>query len=181
MRSETYLERLRRVWSRRLVIAAVCMVAALGAAFLINMPVNLMATPALPALPTPPAVVLLNLTPPAHPSSEGSQPVAAPPAASQPAASQPAASQPAASQPAAAGDYLIAVGLFADGARADRLVEELTQAGLPAGQRPVQLRRQRVQQVVLGPFANRSDAVESLNRLRQLGGHDDASLVVTSY
>ena len=58
-----------------------------------------------------------------------------------------------------------------------RNVRELTQAGLPAGQRLVQFRGQSLQQVVLGPFANRSDAVANMNRLRGLGGHDDARVI----
>jgi len=82
-------------------------------------------------------------------------------------------------QAVASGDYLVAVGLFASHERAGRLVETLTQAGLPAVQRPLQLRTQLLQQVVLGPFALRSDAVADLDRLRKLGGYDDANVIDT--
>ena len=153
LRSETYLERLTRVWTRRLAWAAVCLVALIGAALIANALANMLASPQLPALPKAPAAVVLSLTPPAPPSLETFQ-------------------------PAAAGDYyLVAVGLFANADGADRVVRDLTQAGLHAGQRPVQFRGQSLQQVVLGPFANRSDAVDNMNRLRQLGAHDDARVV----
>ena len=77
----------------------------------------------------------------------------------------------------ATGDYLVAVGLFADLNRADWLVQELTFAGLPASQRPFPFRGRDLQQVVLGPFASRSDAVAGLRRLQQLGGYDDANVM----
>jgi cell division septation protein DedD len=101
-------------------------------------------------------------------------PDVAPPAAPLPDAP---ASVSAAPSVADAGDYLVAVGLFASRDRADQLVDTLTQAGLPAMQRPFQLRRQQVQQIVLGPFFSRSDAVADLRRLQQLGGYDDATVI----
>lgn len=156
LRSETYLQRLTRVWAKRVAIAVVSIAAlsaaVVGASLVSNRLSNVMSPPALPALPGRPALAVLNLVPPASPSVEPS-PVTA------------------------AGDYVIAVGLFADRSRADRLVEQLMLAGLRATQRPSQLGSQRVQQVVLGPFANRSDAVADLTRLRLLGGHDDANVV----
>ncbi len=72
---------------------------------------------------------------------------------------------------------LVAVGLFASRDRADQLVDVLTQAGLPAMQRGFQLRRRHVQQIVLGPYFNRSDAVADLRRVQQLGGYDDATVI----
>ena len=69
------------------------------------------------------------------------------------------------------------MGLFANTGGADEVVRELTQAGLAAGQRLVQLRGRSLQQVVLGPFANRSDAVDHMDRLRRLGAHDDARVI----
>ena len=93
----------------------------------------------------------------------------------------PVPSRPAASEPVAAREFLVAVGLFADGARADLLVQQLTQAGLRAAKRPSRLGNQRVQQVLLGPFATRAAAEAELNRLRLLGGHADANVVPISY
>lgn len=160
LRSETYLARLRRVWTRRLAIAAVGVASlsavVLGASLLPGLLANVTASPDLPALPSPPAAAVPALVPPALPATEPTQ----------------------ASQPTAAGDYLIVVGLFAERTGADRLVAELIQAGLPAMQRPFQLRNQRVQQVVLGPFTKRADVMENMRRLRQLGAHDDANVVV---
>jgi hypothetical protein len=46
-------------------------------------------------------------------------------------------------------------------------------------QRPVQLRGQQVQQIMLGPFLNRSDAVADLRRLQELSGFDDARVVAS--
>ena len=77
-------------------------------------------------------------------------------------------------------EYLVAVGLFASRERADQLVDALTQAGLPAMQRPLQLRQREMQQIVLGPFFSRSDAVADLRRLQALGGYDDARVIVAS-
>jgi cell division septation protein DedD len=101
------------------------------------------------------------------------------PAVALPAAPLPEAPAPVSAAPsvADAGDYLVAVGLFASRDRADQLVDTLTQAGLPAMQRPFQLRRQQVQQIVLGPFFSRSDAVAYLRRLQELGGYADANVI----
>ena len=77
------------------------------------------------------------------------------------------------------GEYLVAVGLFSSRDRADQVVEALTQAGLPAMERPFQLRVREVQQIVIGPFFSRSDAVAALRRLQALGGYDDARVIDT--
>jgi type II secretory pathway predicted ATPase ExeA len=161
LRSETYMKRLGRVWAKRIAIAAVCVVAlnvaVLGASRLSNNLTGLITKPlALPELPAQPTLAVPSIVPPAAPPIEAPQAVVS-------------------------GEYLVAVGLFASRERADRLVQELTQAGLGACQRPFQLRGQSVQQVVLGPFAKRSDAVADLQRLRQRGGHDDAQLSTLSW
>jgi cell division septation protein DedD len=77
-------------------------------------------------------------------------------------------------------EYLVSVGLFASRERADQLVDALTQAGLPALQRSVQLRGKEVQQIALGPYFSRTDAVTDLRRLLDLGGYDDAQVVDSS-
>ncbi|MDP1572214.1 MAG: AAA family ATPase [Vicinamibacterales bacterium] len=150
--------RLARLWTRPLSIAAVA-IAALGAAgvgatYVRAEVSSMLTTPAwLPALPAPPALDIGRVEPPAPPPAEPLQ------------------------QAVSGGEYLISVGLFASRAHADRLVDELTQAGLPASQRPFQLRTRQVQQVVLGPFSSHPDAVADLQRLRALGGFDDANVL----
>jgi hypothetical protein len=158
LRSETYMQRLGRVWSKRVGIAAACVlalnVAVVGATSISNKLTGLiMAAPVLPEPPDRPALAVPSIVLPAAPAIEAAQAVVS-------------------------GEYLVVVGLFASAERADRLVLELTQAGLRACQRPFQLRTQRVQQVVLGPFGNRADALAALQRLRSRGGHDDAQVVV---
>jgi type II secretory pathway predicted ATPase ExeA len=74
-------------------------------------------------------------------------------------------------------NYGVAVGLFFDGARADAVVDALTKEGLPAMQRPLTLRGQPMQQIMLGPFFTRADALADMQRLKKLGGYDDASVV----
>lgn len=74
-------------------------------------------------------------------------------------------------------EWLVAVGLFGDRDRADRLVDTLTQAGLPAMQRLVTRRGEPLQQIVLGPFFSRADASADLRRLQQYGGFADAAVV----
>jgi len=159
---ETYIHRLARRWAKWAAIAVAC-TAMLGAAGFVasRLPAQLSAmTP--PTLPAAPAFAVPGL-----------------PAVAVPPAEAPAPSAETSAPAVAAGDYLVAVGLFADLNRADWLVQELTLAGLPATQRPFRFRGREVQQVVLGPFASRSDAVAGLSRLRQLGGYDDANVVNT--
>ena len=56
----------------------------------------------------------------------------------------------------------------------------LTEAGLPAMQRAQQFRQRPTQQIVLGPFFSRADAVADLRRLQALGGYDDARVVTNT-
>jgi cell division septation protein DedD len=148
------------VWARRVAVAGACVVAinvVVEGGYQLSTRLNglLSEAPALPPLPAQPTVATTSLMSPAAAPSESAQVVAS-------------------------GDYLVAVGMFASRERADRLVQELTQAGLPACQQPFELRARPVQQVVLGPFARREDAAESLQRLRQLGGYDDAHVSAVS-
>ena len=168
LRPETYMQRMARVWARRIATAAVCFAAlTAGIAALSIVPetlAGLSETPAiLPEVPATPTLVIAGLEPPTQPSAAEALPAEMPPAVALPTQ--------------ASGRYLVSVGLFASRDRADRLVQVLSQAGLTAAQRPFQLRRQAVQQVVLGPFADRSDAVAELGRLRRLGGYNDANVV----
>jgi type II secretory pathway predicted ATPase ExeA/cell division septation protein DedD len=171
VRSETYMQRFLRVWAKRAALAvaalAVANVALVGASLLPAMltPTQMPDTPKAPEK-TVPGIALPATTPVQSPAS------AAPVAAASVIA---AASAGAAA--AVPGDYLVAVGLFASRERADHLVDALTHAGLPAMQRPSRLRRRDVQQVVLGPFFSRADAVADLRRLQALGGYEDASVI----
>ena len=115
-------------------------------------------------------------------------PVALPAPPDAPAPAMPAVALPLTGAPASVGgapfvaesrDYLVVVGWFASRERADQLVDTLTQAGLPAMQRSFQLSQQQVQQIVLGPFFRRAEAVAGLRRLQALGGYDDASVIDT--
>ncbi len=155
-RPETYMQKGWRTWAKRAAIAVVALmtvVAALAGASL------LAGTETAPVLPTFPEA-----------------PVAETPATAAPVTEVPVTSDSV----AVSANYLVAVGLFASPARADQLVDTLTQAGLPAMQRPFQMRRQEVQQIVLGPFFSRADADADLQRLKALGGYDDATVVDSS-
>lgn len=77
----------------------------------------------------------------------------------------------------AAADYLVAVGIFEETGRADLLVKSLTQEGLAAMQRTVTVNGQPMQQIVLGPFFSRPEAMAELVRLQMLGGYADARLI----
>ncbi len=167
LRSETYIQRLWRLWVKRAAIGLALFVGfnlavASGSLFF-----GTLSPVVLPALPEAPARALpaINHSGIALP---GAAPAADPPIA--------AASVGATSVEDTA-EYLVAVGLFASGNRADQIVDELKQAGLPVMQRTFQLRRQQVQQIVLGPFFNRADAAADLRRLQALGGYDDANVI----
>jgi type II secretory pathway predicted ATPase ExeA len=159
LRSETYMQRLWRKWAKRVAIGLAVFVAlnaaVVGGSLFLE---SLMTAPVLPAVPEAPVVALPGIAlPQASPTVEPDSVAAA--------------------LVTDSGEYLVAVGLFASRDHADQVVEALTQAGLPAMERPLQLRQQQVQQIVLGPFFSRSDAVAGLRRLQELGGYDDASVV----
>ena len=162
LRSETYIQRLWRLWVRRTAIALAMFVAlnvAIAGASLLLDTLTPLVLPALPKAPAP-AVSVIAL---AEAPLTDDAPIAAAPLAT------------AAVDDTA--EYLVAVGLFASGDRADQIVDELKQVGLPVMQRTFQLRRQQVQQIVLGPFFSRSDALADLRRLQALGGYDDANVI----
>ena len=181
VRSETYMQRLLRKWAKWAAFAVggfLALNVLIAAASLLPAWLNPAATPA-PA--EKPAAAVASPASPQTPATDAH----VPPGASAPAAgapTAPAAAVPvpvvaAAVAPAPAQEFLVAVGLFASQERADQLADTLTRAGLPAMQRTVQLRRQPVQQIVLGPFFSRSEALADLRRLQQLGGYDDAHVI----
>ena len=157
---ETYGEKLMRRWLKRAVIAvglfAIANVIMIAVALVPGM-TSLDAMPQAPAAPAPalPAALL----PAALPSDVATAASRAP------------------IDPAESADWLVAVGLFSDRDRADRLVDVLTQAGLPAMERPLTVSGQQMQQIVLGPFFSRTDALADMLRLQQLGGYDDARVI----
>jgi cell division septation protein DedD len=172
VRSETYLQRLARTWTKRVAIAAAVFAAinvGIAGASLLG---DGLTAPVLPPLPAPPALEAPGLALIEVPSAEPAVSVAA----SVPAVSAPVDAAAAASAPVSE-EYLVSVGLFASRERADQLLDVLAQAGLPAMVRPIQLRRQQVQQIALGPYFSRTDAIEDLRRLKALGGYDDASVI----
>jgi type II secretory pathway predicted ATPase ExeA len=156
--TETYAQRLWRRWTMRAGIAFAVFLGAnlvlIGASLLPGV-LPLGELPAGPAAPAPTLPAALEL-------------------AQAPAADAPIAAAASAVQSA---DYFVAVGVFADQNRADRLVDTLTHAGMPAMQRQVARRGQQLQQIVLGPFFSRADALADLRRLQQLGGYADAAVI----
>ena len=163
-RSHTYMEKLGRRWAMRAAVAVGALLAVnlmVAGASLLSSALTLQAVP---STPEPPAVATPGVAMVGALQAEVA------------ASSTPTQSEaPAAAT--GAGEFLVAVGMFASTERADKLVDSLTQAGLPAMQRPVQLRRQQVQQIVLGPFFSRLEAAAGLQRLQALGGYDDARVV----
>ncbi|HXG87364.1 MAG TPA: AAA family ATPase [Vicinamibacterales bacterium] len=152
----------RSRWSPRVAVAVSCValvgMAAVGGSLLASPLTGLRQAPlTLASLPAAPALAVTTFSLPPGPVEEQASVQASP--------------------VLAPGDFMISVGLFASQERANRLVGELTEAGLPAAQRPFQLRSRRVQQVVLGPFTNRAEAVADLQRLRGRGGYQDANIV----
>jgi cell division septation protein DedD len=176
------MQRLARMWAKRAIVAAACFmafnVALFGASHLSNRLVAMMTEPELvPAPPAAPTLPIPELSLPVPAASGATTPAAASTPAS-PSSSEiprPAAAPPA---PLSVGDHFVAVGLFASRERSDRLVQNLTVAGFPAQQRPYPFRQRIVQQVLLGPFVTRREATTSLARLREIGGFDDANVVV---
>ena len=169
LRSETYMQKLWRIWSRRVSIAlaafVVLNVVIAGASLALDAltPPTLPETPEAPALAVPPGIALPD----------------APPALAPVVSDALRSDSVAAVSIADSGEYLVAVGLFSSRDRADQVVEALTQAGLPAMERPFQLRAREVQQIVIGPFFSRSDAVAALRLLQALGGYEDARVIDT--
>ena len=163
VRSETYLQRLARTWTKRAAIAAAVFAAinvGVAGASLLG---DALTAPVLPQLPTPPALAAPGIALIEVPSAE--PPVSV------------AAAVPVVASAPVSEEYLVSVGLFASRERADRLLDVLAQAGLPAMVRPIQLRRQQVQQIALGPYFSRTDAIADLRRLQALGGYDDANVI----
>lgn len=151
-----------RVWPKRLGIAA----AAFGSVGAL----------ALGGLQSPSLFSRFRQTPPSIEKAATPRPQEAAPDSS--ASTRPPAPLPPAA--AARGEYFVGVGLYATRAYAARVVDTLTAAGLPAIHRPLEVRGEAFEQVVLGPFQTSDDATTGLQRLRQLGGHDDARVLGTT-
>ena len=137
------------------------------------------------------SATVVHVPPPAAPApmvAPGAQrPLEAAPSAAevpaQPAASaaaerpvQPAA--PAASINASVSDastpFIIQVALFASVQRANRLIDELTQAGFRAYHGELVLGTAHLQQVLVGPYATRAEAELDRDRIRLIPGYQDA-------
>jgi type II secretory pathway predicted ATPase ExeA/cell division septation protein DedD len=170
--SETGMRRVWHLWTTWVAMAS--------AAFAIAVVVS-MSTSSQEPVKTPSEVEsVAAVAPPPVPVAVIDAPVTAAPKTEVPAVEVLAVATPPATTPPEGttdGEYLITVGLFGSQQRANQLVDILTQAGLPAMQRPFQLRSREVQQIVLGPFFSRADAVADLRRLHGLGGYDDAAVI----
>jgi cell division septation protein DedD len=172
VRSEIYIHRLMRLWLKRGAIAsaAFAVVVALMTAY--TLASSAMTPGELPQTPDAPAPAVRALVLPD--AAADVAPITA--SAPEPAPAAPAeASAPAAA--IASADYLVAVGVFASRERADQLADTLAGAGLPAMQRSLQRGARQLNQIVLGPFLSHAEAAADLQRLRALGGFDDARVV----
>ena len=162
LRSETYIQRLVRVWGKRAAMAVAALVVVNVTAVAGTLLIDSADAPVLPTPPTAPAAAVPAIELKGTPAEDT------------------AAALTTASVAEPSGEYLVAVGLFSSIERADQLAAVLTEAGLPAMQRALQLRQRQMQQIVLGPFLSRSDAVADLRRLQALGGYEDARVVASS-
>jgi cell division septation protein DedD len=159
--TRTYMQKLGRRWGARAAIAAGVLVGFnLVVASASYLPADIATgSVELPALSEAPALILPTLTVPAPPELDFRQ----------------ATVQP---EPELDGRFHVAVGLFVTEERASRLVAELTEAGFLAFQRTVRMNNERVmQQVLLGPYSERTRAEAALEQLRQKGGFDDANVI----
>ena len=168
LRSETYIQKLWRLWVKRVSIALAAFVILNVVIAGASLALDASTPPILPETPEAPALAVPGIALPD-----------APPALAPVVSDAIASDSVVADSIADSGEYLVAVGLFSSRDRADQVVEALTQAGLPAMERPFQLRVREVQQIVIGPFFSRSDAVAALRRLQALGGYEDARVIDT--
>jgi type II secretory pathway predicted ATPase ExeA len=164
LRSETYIQKLIRLWAKRAAMAVGLFIAFNVAIAGVSLLVGPASAPELPGVPEAPAAAAVPAIAPLETPVADTTPTleSAPPL------------EPVS---VAAAEFLVAVGLFSSTERADQLVDTLTNAGLPAMQRAFQLRQRPMQQIVLGPFPSRSDALADLRRLQALGGYDDARVI----
>lgn len=188
VRAERYIDRLLRVWLKRIAIAVGIFLGAIAimTVYTVWAPVTPEALPApsepaAPAVNVPPQPVTQADAPPATLAPESAPPVVLAPEPAPPApalvASTPAPNAVAPASTDVAAGYLVAVGVFASREHADQLLETLARADLPAMQRTLQRGTRELNQIVLGPFLTRAEAEADLQRLRRLGGFDDARVI----
>jgi cell division septation protein DedD len=179
VRSERYIDKLIRVWVKRAAITVALLlvvIAAIAAGYSVwSGSVITDQAQAAPAAPAP-AVSLLTEPAPRASAPAATAPAPAPPAEEAPAAVA-AVARVAPASVAARSDYFVAVGVFASREHVNQIVDTLERAGLPAMQRALQRGTRELNQIVLGPFLNRGDADKDLQRLRELGGFDDARVI----
>ena len=168
LRSETYMQRLWRVWFKRAAIAAGAFVAVNVMLVAVSVLTNFEGRPAAATPEVLPATASAGIAPLVEPVPDA-RPFDAPAITAPATEPSPAAG--------AAVEYLVSVGLFSSREGADALVDTLTQAGLAAMQRPFRLGARDVQQVVIGPFFSRAEAAADLRRLQALGGYADARVI----
>ena len=170
------MQKLIRTWMKRAAISFGVFVALNVALAAGTYVINLQSAPVEPTIQAqaPAASAPKTQTAPAA-VAEAPVPSLETPVAPAPISAAPVAQPPTAE--ATQGDFFVAVGLFSTPQRSDELVNSLTKAGLPAMQRPHRLGQRELQQVVLGPFVNHADATADLQRLKDLGGYNDARVV----
>jgi type II secretory pathway predicted ATPase ExeA/cell division septation protein DedD len=166
LRSETYMQRLMRVWGKRAALVVFGFIAINAALVAVSQLPGFQDTNVIPPLTEIPA------------TANEVSPLPSPVRESRPSDEFAVAMTETPAAPAlASGDYLVVVGLFASRERADALVDQFTEADLPAMQRPFTLGQREVQQIVLGPFFSRAEALDDLRRLQTLGDYQDARVV----
>jgi type II secretory pathway predicted ATPase ExeA/cell division septation protein DedD len=179
VRSERYIDKLIRVWVKRAAItAAVLLVVIAAIAGGYSVWSKSVITDQAQAAPDAPAPAARLLTEPAPQAKAEATTAPAPAAPAEEAPAAVAAAAPVEATPVApTSDYFVAVGVFASREHVNQIVDTLERAGLPAMQRSLQRGTRELNQIVLGPFLNRGDAAKDLQRLRELGGFDDAHVI----
>jgi general secretion pathway protein A len=158
----THMEELTRRWLRTAGIAVTALLAlgilVAGFASLGTLERQFVQPPALPALPAqPPRPAPLAFTPPASPPLVPPQGIGA------------------------GAGYIIEVALFETPQRAQNLAADLANAGYRAYAVELHLANLGIrQQVLIGPYATRTDAESDLERLHQIRGLEDARTVEKS-
>jgi type II secretory pathway predicted ATPase ExeA/cell division septation protein DedD len=170
-------------WHRRLAIAGALAAAVLVTLFLFRgfgssdaVADRVPETPASGA-PSAPVADTPRPTTDTAPPPSATAPIAAPAAAPPPRATASPVTQPPVAPATGPTEYFLAIGLYNNGSFADMVVAKLVVMNLPAQRRSINLRGKQLEQVLVGPFSSRTAAAESLARLQDYAGYEDARVI----